>query len=82
VSTNGTPSDPSAKWKEDYLALTKKDTFPTCAEVLQSLPAELHPQWESYMRGKTCPHVDGKPGVYPWDLPHFLSRLTVPTPTK
>ena len=82
MSTNDNPTDPGAKWKEAYLALANKESFPTCSEVLQSLPAELHPQWESYMRGKTCPHVHGEPGVYPWDLLPFLGRVTSPPPSE
>lgn len=62
------PSD----WRNEYLALYKKGTTPSMDEVLKTIPTELHPQWESYMRGKTCPYIQNELGVYPWDLPAFL----------
>ena len=45
-------------------------------EVLVNLPAELHNEWDNFMRGKTCPILDnGDHGVYAWDLSQFLNRF-------
>lgn len=46
------------------------------SEILINLPQELHPDWDNFMRGKTCPVMDdGDHGVFSWDLSQFLNRL-------
>ena len=46
------------------------------SEILLALPSELHSEWDTFMRGKTCPILDsGDHGVYGWDLNQFLSKF-------
>ena len=54
--------------------LEKKDIKES--EILSVLPFELLESWDNYMRGKTCPVLDGGDyGVYTWDLNQFLNKL-------
>jgi hypothetical protein len=46
------------------------------SEILLALPSELHSEWDTFMRGKTCPILDsGDHGVYGWDLNQFLNKF-------
>ena len=45
------------------------------SEILINIPFELRDQWDNFMRGKTCPILDGGDhGVYSWDLIQFLQN--------
>jgi len=50
--------------------------------ILSELPSKLTEDWESFMRGKTCPILDnGDHGVYVCDLHQFLDKQNPPYPT-
>ena len=54
--------------------LEKKDIKES--EVISVLPFELLESWDNFMRGKTCPVLDGGDhGVYSWDLNQFLNCI-------
>jgi hypothetical protein len=46
------------------------------SEIIINIPPELHNDWDTFMRGKTCPILDdGDYGVFSWDLINFLKKF-------
>jgi hypothetical protein len=50
------------------------------SQIMAAMPEELKLEWEDFIRGQTCFHVeheDGthEAGIYPWDFDRFTSRL-------
>ena len=63
-------------WTETLNKLSAKCRAIKESEILVNLPSELHSEWDSFMRGKTCPNLDsGDHGVYGWDLNQFLNKF-------
>jgi len=63
-------------WLKELEELSINQTSIKESEILFLIPIELHNEWDSFMRGKTCPLLDnGDHGVYNWDLNQFLNSF-------
>jgi hypothetical protein len=61
------------KWIKQLRELSKNEAIKE-SEILSIIPSDIHPHWDIFMRGKTCPMIEkGDRGVYGWDLKQFLN---------
>lgn len=61
---------------EKLKQLTEEEDIIKESQILICLPYEMHNDWDNFMRGKTCPVLEGGDhGVYSWDLKKFLQSI-------
>lgn len=63
-------------WADQLLDVCKTTSVFSDEQISLDLPEKYKPEFEKFMRGKTCPIlVDGKMGVYSWDFEQFLKSI-------
>lgn len=63
-------------WAEQLLDVCKTTSVISEEQISLDLPEKYKPEFEEFMRGKTCPILDnGQRGVYSWDFEQYLKTV-------
>lgn len=63
-------------WAEQLLDVCKTTSVISEEQISLDLPEKYKPEFEEFMRGKTCPILDnGQKGVYSWDFEQYLKTV-------
>ena len=63
-------------WAEQLLDVCKTTSIISDEQISLDLPEKYKPEFEEFMRGKTCPILDnGQRGVYSWDFEQYLKTV-------
>lgn len=63
-------------WAEQLIDVCKTTSVISDEQISLDLPEKYKPEFEEFMRGKTCPILDnGQKGVYSWDFEQFLKSV-------
>ena len=63
-------------WAEQLLDVCKTTSVISEEQISLDLPEKYKPEFEEFMRGKTCPILDnGQRGVYSWDFERYLKTV-------
>ena len=63
-------------WAEQLLDVCNTTSVISDEQISLDLPEKYKPEFEEFMRGKTCPILDnGQRGVYSWDFEQYLKTV-------
>lgn len=63
-------------WADRLIDMCKTTDVIVDEQISLDLPEKYKPEFEKFMRGKTCPILDnGQKGVYSWDFEQYLKTI-------